>query len=209
MEDILAAHHVPMLVAGFRKAAGEHDRLGENVASMSIQTGSGWRCYRQAKHHRWMLETRQISVYGLGDSLDPSISWWEAIELPPCSLQVIEIGEGMTLVPLVCEDLARYDGATELLRSIGPVSSLTLQAADLGQLGVIVGQGLQVGLSSPFLDVGFVGYRGCRHRAVGSAPDLRSVDLRLAPSDQDSILQISEVAGRRLALFHCFSQQFE
>jgi hypothetical protein len=126
VEDLLASHRVPMLVAGVRHAVGAPDRLGENVVAMSLHTRGGWRCYEQAKHHRWMLDAGQIAVYGLGTSLDPSISWWEAIELPPRSLQVIEMGEGMTLVPLVCEDLARYDGATELLRTTGPSLVVTL-----------------------------------------------------------------------------------
>lgn len=126
VEDLLAVHQVPMLVAGVRRAVAGPDRLGDNTVAMSIHTRGGWRCYRQAKHHRWMLDAQQIGMYGLGPALDPDLSWWEAIELPPRSLQVIEMGEGMTLVPLVCEDLARYDGATELLRSIGPTLVVTL-----------------------------------------------------------------------------------
>jgi hypothetical protein len=40
-------------------------------------------------------------------------------------VQVVELGEGITLVSLVCEDLARLDEVADLLRAIGPTLVVT------------------------------------------------------------------------------------
>jgi hypothetical protein len=120
LETVLSDHGVPMLVAGVRQPGGPTGRLGSNVVEFGVNAHDGWRSYRQAKHHRWALDERQIRQYRLGDALAPSTRWWEAIEIPFRGVQVVEMGQGMTVTPLICEDLARIDAATDLLRSIGP-----------------------------------------------------------------------------------------
>jgi hypothetical protein len=120
LENVLSDHRVPMLVAGVRQPGGPNGRLGSNFVEFGVNAHDGWRSHRQAKHHRWSLDERQIRQYRLGDALDPSTRWWEAIEIPFRGVQVVEMGQGMTVTPLICEDLARIDAATDLLRSIGP-----------------------------------------------------------------------------------------
>ncbi|HSR15806.1 MAG TPA: hypothetical protein VLL51_08645, partial [Gemmatimonadales bacterium] len=87
---------------------------------VGVFTGNGWERHRQAKHHRWYLDESQIRQYQLTRTLDPSKVWWEAIDLPARTVQIIDLGGGMTLAPLVCEDLARLDETADLLRRIGP-----------------------------------------------------------------------------------------
>src|SRR5215210_2660841 len=48
------------------------------------------------------------------------------MEVPPRVLQVLELGEGLTLVAVICEDLARLDEVAELLRDIGPTLVVTI-----------------------------------------------------------------------------------
>ena len=48
------------------------------------------------------------------------------MEVPHRSVQFLELGEGITLVPVVCEDLARLDEVADLLRAVGPTLVLTL-----------------------------------------------------------------------------------
>ena len=71
---------------------------------------------RQDKHHRWSLDESQIYQYHLGGALHPHIRWWEAIDAPRRSVQVVEVGEGITIVSLVCEDLAQNDDVAEVIR---------------------------------------------------------------------------------------------
>lgn len=72
------------------------------------------------KHHRWKLDRDQITRYGLGASLDPSIEWWERQEILSRRLTVLSLRDNVTATVLICEDLARTDPAQEVLRAIGP-----------------------------------------------------------------------------------------
>ena len=92
-----------------------------------------WFHIRQDKHHRWSLDERQIYQYHLGGALHPHIRWWEAIDVPRRSVQVVEVGEGITIVSLVCEDLAQNDDVAEVIRAIGPtiVSTALLDGPQL------------------------------------------------------------------------------
>ena len=60
------------------------------------------------KHHRWSLDESQIYQYHLGGVLHPHIRWWEAMDVPAPAIQFVEVAE-LTLVGLVCEDLAQND----------------------------------------------------------------------------------------------------
>jgi len=53
------------------------------------------------------------------------VRWWEAMAVPRRAVQVVELDEGVTLVSLVCEDLARLDEVADLLRAIGPTLVIT------------------------------------------------------------------------------------
>src|SRR5262249_15944263 len=55
----------------------------------------------------------------------PGVRWWEAMAVPRRAVQVVELAEGVTLVSLVCEDLARLDEVADLLRAIGPTVVVT------------------------------------------------------------------------------------
>ena len=119
LEELLGELGVPFLIAGVRERSGANG-LGRNYVHLAMSTSAGWRGFQQNKHHRWALDEAQIRQYHLSRVLDPSILWWEAIELPPRDLQVIDVGAGGLTVPLVCEDLARMDEVADLLRRIGP-----------------------------------------------------------------------------------------
>jgi hypothetical protein len=76
--------------------------------------------YAQYKHHRWKLDRSQIIQYQLGGALSPNKSWWEAIKIGEREVNFINIGEQMTVCPLICEDLARQDPIADLIRTVGP-----------------------------------------------------------------------------------------
>lgn len=76
--------------------------------------------YEQAKHHRWRLDAAQITQYGLGGSLDPNRNWWEYSSLKRRELCFVPLREWLTACFLVCEDLARVDPVTEIIRAVGP-----------------------------------------------------------------------------------------
>lgn len=123
LQRLLAEAGVPYLIAGIRQSAREGDGFGGNYAHF----GAGdWQAPPQHKHHRWCLDASQVHQYHLGAALDPRRHWWEAIGVPRRSLTFITVSERLTICPLVCEDLARPDPVTDVVRSIAPTLVVAL-----------------------------------------------------------------------------------
>jgi hypothetical protein len=125
LEALLTRHRVWLVVAGVREPPGPGGRFGANWLHLGVWFGGRWWRYRQNKHHRWSLDDNQIEQYHLAAALPPAVRWWEAMAVPRRAVQVVELDEGVTLVSLVCEDLARLDEVADLLRAIGPTLVVT------------------------------------------------------------------------------------
>jgi hypothetical protein len=137
LEALLDRHGVTMLITGVRQRAPQPGRLPGNWVHMGVSsmlekgaaaTGSArdqWFHVRQNKHHRWSLDESQIYQYHLGGALHPHIRWWEAMDVTRRTVQFVELGEELTLVCLVCEDLSQNDDVAEVVRSVGPTLVLT------------------------------------------------------------------------------------
>jgi hypothetical protein len=76
--------------------------------------------YIQQKHHRWKLDETQVIKYQLGGSLSPNKVWWEGIKLSRRKVTFINVGDEITICPLICEDLARQEPISDLIRAVGP-----------------------------------------------------------------------------------------
>jgi hypothetical protein len=125
LEALLISHGVFGLITGVRQGTEQPGQLPRNWVHIAHWTGPHWTHIRQNKHHRWSLNEPQIYQYHLGGTLHPHIRWWEAMEVPRRAVQLIEVGEGITLAALVCEDLAQIDEVADLLRSVGPTIVIT------------------------------------------------------------------------------------
>ena len=101
---------------GARSNPDSSHRTGCRLPSQPASTG----CVSARSHHRWSLDEEQIHQYHLGGALHPHIRWWEAMAVPRRSVQFVEVGEGVTVVSLVCDDLAQIGDVADLLRSVGP-----------------------------------------------------------------------------------------
>lgn len=122
LQRLLADAGVPYLIAGVRQPAPEGG-FGGNY----VHFGSGdWHAPPQHKHHRWCLDASQVHQYHLGAALDPRRRWWEAIGMPRRCLTFVTVSEQLTICPLVCEDLARPDPVTDVVRSIAPTLVVAL-----------------------------------------------------------------------------------
>jgi len=132
LEALLDAHGVVGLRAGARERPTEPGRYGRNWVHIGVNPrldrggplaggpSEPWLHIRQHKHHRWSLDQSQIYQYHLGGALHPDIQWWEAMEVPALSVQLIEGGYGSTTANVVCEDLTQNDEVAEVLRSVAP-----------------------------------------------------------------------------------------
>jgi len=132
LEALLERCGVTMLVTGVRQRSPQPGRLPSNWVHIGVNpklekgasaphaNGEPWFHIRQNKHHRWSLDERQVLQYHLGGALHPHIRWWEATDVPRRSIQFAELGDEITFVSLVCEDLAQIDDVAEVIRSVGP-----------------------------------------------------------------------------------------
>jgi hypothetical protein len=125
LEALLTRHRVWLVVAGVREPPDPGGRFGANWLHLGVLFGGRWWRYRQNKHHRWSLDDNQIEQYHLAAVLSPGVRWWEAMAVPRRVVQVVELDEGVTLVSVICEDLARLDEVADLLRAIGPTLVVT------------------------------------------------------------------------------------
>jgi hypothetical protein len=126
LEGVLARHRVGAVVAGIRDTSPPVGGLPGNWVHLGVRLGGRWWQYRQNKHHRWSLDESQILQYHLGGALHPGLRWWELMEVPRRAIQFLEVGGGITIVAVVCEDLARLDAVADLLRTVGPTLVLTV-----------------------------------------------------------------------------------
>lgn len=80
----------------------------------------------QYKHHKWKVDKTQVINYNLGHILSPNTDWWEAIKIRRRKVTFMNIGQELTICPLICEDLARQDPIADLLRTVGPSLVVTI-----------------------------------------------------------------------------------
>jgi len=125
LEALLARHEVTALIAGVREHPAQPGRFPGNWVHIGVSVGGQWMHIRQSKHHRWSLDDAQIRQYHLSGALHPHTRWWEAMEVPRRSVQFVELGDGVTLASLVCEDLAQTDEVASVIRAVGPTIVVT------------------------------------------------------------------------------------
>ena len=122
--DVLASNQnrddLPMVLAGVRSKKSANQRLGRNSIVLSTFFAGKWYQMKQDKHHRWKLEEKQLQQYNLGGVLAGSKDWWEAIEISKRRLSILAPNNWLTLCPLICEDLARQEPISEIIRGVGP-----------------------------------------------------------------------------------------
>lgn len=110
---------LPMVVAGIREGKTSSE-LQQNKVILSTFFAGKWYQIEQSKHHRWKLNESQIKNYNLGGMLAASKEWWEAMQIPQRQLSVLAPNEWLTLCPLICEDLARQEPVSSIIRGIAP-----------------------------------------------------------------------------------------
>jgi predicted amidohydrolase len=110
-----------VLVAGVRSEPKEVDLQNSNSCRIAYRAtpGAGIEI-AQDKHHRWKLDRQQIRQYGIGSSLDPTRVWWEDSPIRKRTLWFVGLNLWITASVLICEDLARQEPVSELVRSVGP-----------------------------------------------------------------------------------------
>ncbi|HZR83266.1 MAG TPA: hypothetical protein VFD92_19385 [Candidatus Binatia bacterium] len=130
----VAAQEGALLVCGVRRqASGEGP--GRNYVSVSSPVAGGMGvAYEQDKHHPWRLDRSQLRQYSLGGRLDPNVQWWEDIRIHRREVTINVCYPWLAFCVLICEDLARQEPISNLVRAIGPnlVIALLMDGPQLG-----------------------------------------------------------------------------
>ena len=117
LQKLVAAAGVPYLIAGARQPPEPDSPFGLSYAYLG---GHDWQAPKQYKHHRWRMNAEQVHQYSLGAALDPDRDWWEAIGIRRRSITFVSLCDCLTICPLVCEDLARPDPVSDVIRAVAP-----------------------------------------------------------------------------------------
>ena len=105
--------------AGYGKP-GPDGTAGRNYVSVSAPIVGGSIAYQQDKHHPWRLDRNQIRQYSLGGRLDPNVQWWEDIAIRRREVWFNVYLPWLSFCVLICEDLARQEPVSSLVRAVGP-----------------------------------------------------------------------------------------
>ena len=134
LEKTFEVDKIPAIIAGIvedytNEDADEEIRLRNmpwNKVYFSVFFAGKWYDHSQSKHHRWKLDPWQIRKYGLAGVLSPNLTWWEGIRVPERRLSFFTTDSWLTLCPLICEDLARLEPVSEIIRGVGPTLLLAI-----------------------------------------------------------------------------------
>lgn len=74
----------------------------------------------QSKHHRWKIDRRQLTRYGLSGVLRDADDYWEDLKIDPREVHFHTFRDDSVLCCLICEDLARLDPCQPVVRAVGP-----------------------------------------------------------------------------------------
>lgn len=121
MVQALRGSGVELIITGALENGADGDRP-INMALTFVMQGEEILAGRaQKKQHRWRVDQAQADAYGL--DFDPDKTnhqWWEDIDIASRDLPFYAIRKDMSLVTLICEDLARMDPAMNAIRAVGP-----------------------------------------------------------------------------------------
>ncbi|MEM7153838.1 MAG: hypothetical protein AAF799_13400 [Myxococcota bacterium] len=106
-----------LLISGVH-GYNEKDPLAtQNAAAINFGCAPN---FFQNKRHRWCLDRSQILAYGLGGRLPSTKDCWEYNDFKSRRLTFFSPSPSLTFCVLICEDLARQDDVTEIVRAVGP-----------------------------------------------------------------------------------------
>jgi hypothetical protein len=114
-----AVFDIPLLIAGI--GGPNASKLGTN--GVAISTDADEDPITQSKHHRWRLDHEQAKSYGISHCLPEKPengAWWEGIHIEDRTCVFFNANDWMAFCVLICEDLARQDPLSEMVRSVGP-----------------------------------------------------------------------------------------
>lgn len=132
---------LPVIVTGVVSDASDTHDIStggkyyfDNKVKIASYFAGRWYDASQRKHHRWQLDKKQVIQYSLQTKLSTERKWFEYTIMSQRRLTILAPNGWLAMTALVCEDLARLEPVSEIIRGIGP-TFLTALLADGPQLG--------------------------------------------------------------------------
>lgn len=123
-------HYLPIVVVGVMSDGYSTDENPHEVYNNEVKIASyfagRWYDLNQRKHHRWRLDKNQLIQYQLATKFATHRNWFEYISTSQRKLTVLSVNSWLSMVALICEDLARLEPVSEVIRGIGPTLMLAL-----------------------------------------------------------------------------------
>lgn len=125
LADSFEPYQIPMIIAGVSDAYRKEDMQNKSQRSFNRVILSGyyslkWFDIIQHKHHRWRIDPEQAANYQLDGVLTGADEWWESINIHRRKISFFAPNAWLTICPLICEDLARLEPVSEIIRGVGP-----------------------------------------------------------------------------------------
>jgi hypothetical protein len=127
---------LPMIIAGVvglndEKAATpgraeNNERYVNNEVRVASYFAGRWYEVKQRKHHRWQLDRKQIIQYDLQGILTTERKWFEYTTVSQRRLTFLAPNDWLVITSLICEDLARLEPVSEIIRGVGPTFLVAL-----------------------------------------------------------------------------------
>lgn len=118
--EALADSGIEFLITGVLDTTSDGKHFNRAL-TFTLQQDRGVSMAEQNKHHRWRLDRGQTERYALEfDNSSENNQWWEDIDVSSRRLPFFALRRDMSLVTLICEDLARSDPAMPAIRAVGP-----------------------------------------------------------------------------------------
>ncbi|MEM9996996.1 MAG: hypothetical protein AAF809_04790 [Bacteroidota bacterium] len=120
---------IPVVVAGVGYGHRDKDKepsIPRNELRLATYFAGKWYQLVQQKHHRWRLNADQIRQYGLEGRLSTARPLFERSVIEQRRLTFYAPAPWLVLSPLICEDLARTEPISQLVRGVGPTLLLAL-----------------------------------------------------------------------------------
>jgi hypothetical protein len=123
-------HYLPIVVVGVMSDGYSNEENPYEVYNNEVKIASyfagRWYDLNQRKHHRWRLDKNQLIQYQLATKFATHRNWFEYISTSQRKLTVLSVNSWLSMVALICEDLARLEPVSEVIRGIGPTLMLAL-----------------------------------------------------------------------------------
>lgn len=97
-----------------------------NEVRIATYFGNKWYEIKQRKHHRWKLDRNQVLQYNLEGKFITDKDWFEHSSISQRRLTILSPNSWLALTSLICEDLARQEPVSEIIRGIGPTLLVAL-----------------------------------------------------------------------------------